>query len=221
MRRAVPSPPAQRPALPVRSQADRAGIVASLLRFAEALSRHAYLEQRGLSPATLTDPRFKSTVLTDPRGAAVFPHYDQLGVCGYEIKHTGITGFAKGGQKGIWYTSNIDTAPRIVVVESAIDGLSHAQIQGDPDTAYLSTAGSLSDAQIELFRTAFLRATQRGATIVLATDADPAGDELATKLHALAPPGVVVLRERPSAKDWNDLLQQRVRDYSRPRRGLS
>jgi hypothetical protein len=39
----------------------------------------------------------------EARGEApAFPHFDQLGLCGYELKNRNFTGFAPGGEKGLW-----------------------------------------------------------------------------------------------------------------------
>ena len=40
----------------------------------------------------------------DSRGNTVFPHFDAAGLCGYEIKNRGFTGFAAGGKKGLWFS---------------------------------------------------------------------------------------------------------------------
>jgi 5S rRNA maturation endonuclease (ribonuclease M5) len=210
-------PSALRPSLPIRTSKDRAGVVASLRRYFDiVVDRHSYLESRAIVPGTVADPRFRPVVLMDERGAAIFPHRDRLGWCGYEIKNAGMTGFAKGGQRGLWQTPNVNTASRVVVVESAIDALSHAQLSRDSEAAYISTGGSLSASQTELLRTVFDQAAKRGAAIIIATDNDPPGHELADKLQAMAGDTTVV-RELPRAKDWNEQLQQRREDDRRPR----
>jgi hypothetical protein len=45
---------------------------------------------------------FAGHIRIDVRGNAVFPHIDRDGVCGYEIKNRNFTGFAPGGEKGLW-----------------------------------------------------------------------------------------------------------------------
>jgi len=47
----------------------------------------------------------------------------------------------------------------------------------------------------------------QGFTPLLRLDADPTGDAMAQRMHDLHP---FVLRLRPPAKDWNDLLRQRA-----------
>jgi hypothetical protein len=50
----------------------------------------------------LQSPRFAGRLKVDFRSNAIFPHADKDGPCGYEIKNKGFTGFARGGEKGLW-----------------------------------------------------------------------------------------------------------------------
>ena len=60
--------------------------------------RDPYLEnERALPVALLDRERFAGGVRMDEHGNTVFPHFDQEGLCGYEIKNSGFTGFATGG----------------------------------------------------------------------------------------------------------------------------
>lgn len=184
---------------------DRVQVLTAWLRTKpQPYGGHPYLRSRGISTHILTDPRFDSMIRIDQYQNAVFPHYDQEGLCGYELKNYGFTGFASGGAKGLWHSTNISRARRIVIVESAIDALSHAQLYYDPQTAYISTSGQPSNAQWKLLERTLQKAQARGALVVVATDADRAGDRLAMEIYRLAPGAI---RERPTAKDWNDQLQ--------------
>ncbi|MDD5296556.1 MAG: DUF3991 and toprim domain-containing protein [Rhodocyclaceae bacterium] len=202
-------PEAQRPRKPEASTADRQKVLAVWMKMQPAAGRHPYLErERMLSPATLADPRFACMVRQDAWGNAVFPHYDRLGLAGYELKNQEFTGFAKGGEKALWFSANLGNAPRVVVVESAIDAMSHAQATGDREAAYLSIGGAMSDKQRGLLTNILKEAAGRGAEIVTGTDADEAGNRLAAEVRALAPAGAAVRREVPrNGKDWNDFLR--------------
>lgn len=206
-------PESERPAKPKPSSTNRLQVLAAWSRMRPAAGRHPYLEVvRGLSPATMADPRFAGVIRIDERGNAVFPHYDHDGLSGYELKNMGFTGFAGGGTKAAWFTANANTAPRLVIVESAIDAMSHAQLTGDHAAAYMSVGGSMSPHQKELMRSALAKASSRGAEIVLATDADGPGRSLAAELAAMAPEKAVVRREEPDGgKDWNDQLKASLR----------
>jgi len=204
------SPPRSRPPepKPPPSSSDRQQI---LLAYAKTtpVRHHLYLASRGITDATLADPRFAGMVRQDAKGNAVFPHYDADGVAGYEMKNRGFTGFAAGGTKALWHSTNLDTAKQIVLMESAIDGLSHAQIHSNQTAAYISIGGQLSDHQRDLLRRVFERAVHREAEIVIATDNDPGGEQLAENIQKCLPENQRkrVTRATPLAKDWNDDLQ--------------
>ena len=167
---------------------------------------HPYLLARGLEPETLEDPRFAGMIRMDSRGNAVFPHYDRSGLSGYELKNEGFTGFSAGGEKRVWHSANLGHAPRVVVVESAIDALSHAQATGDREAAYISIGGQPSPEAWALVSKALRKAQEeRGMAVVVATDNDTAGDRLAQQIEALAPGAE---RQRPESKDWNDQLRE-------------
>ena len=146
-------------------------------------------------------------VRQDARGNACFPHWDGAGICGWEIKNQGFTGFAASGRRGLTYV-RLDKEPvrQIVLAESGIDAMSWAQLHGQPGTAYASSGGAVGPDQLALIAGAL---TRSGASrLILATDADLAGDAMAEKIAAIAPAGVDVVRDRPtSGKDWNDVLR--------------
>lgn len=195
---------------PKPSTADRQRVLAVWMQMQpQPAGGHPYLLARGLAPETLEDPRFASMVRIDQRGNAVFPHYDGRGLSGYELKNEGFTGFSAGGEKRVWHSANLGHAPRVVVVESAIDALSHAQATGDREAAYLSIGGQPSPEAWALVSKALRKAQEeRGMAVVVATDADAAGDRLAQQIEALAPGAE---RQRPEAKDWNDQLREQQR----------
>jgi len=201
----APVPLPERICKPEPTSSDRRAVIGA---FAQAQPQpaggHPYLLSRSVSADTLADSRFAGMIRQDSRGNAVFPHYDSAGLSGYELKNEGFTGFSRGGEKRIWHSANIDEAMRVVVVESAIDALSHAQISGDPDAAYISVGGHPSPEQWVVLEAILLDKNKQGAALVVGTDADAAGDKLAEQIAALLP----VERERPQAGDWNEQLQQ-------------
>ena len=200
--------PMERLPKPERTSADRSRVLAAWLRMQPA-TRHPYLERhRMLDAQTLADSRFADRVRIDARGNAIFPHYDRNGLCGYEAKNRQFTGFSPGGVKGLWYSSNLRTATRVVIVESAIDAMSHAQLKPDPHTAYISVGGNMNPDQPDLLRGAMEKAAARGARIVIATDLDRDGEKYVEQIKGLAPPNAVFEREKPAVgKDWNDQLK--------------
>lgn len=209
-------PEAERPRRPDASSADRQAVLASWIR-AERAERHPYLESRGIKPATLQDSRFAGVIKIDKtHGNAVFPHYDRQGLSGYELKNTDFTGFSKHGRKSIWYSTNAASSERLVITESAIDALSHAQMRPDQGAGYMSIGGQMSPEQVELVQAVIEKTHKRGAVLVIATDNDAAGQRLAQQIAGLAPVGMVIKRDTPQAKDWNDDLKAQNQGRSYP-----
>ncbi len=176
---------------------------------------HPYLEQRGISSRTLADSRFEGTVYADERGNAIFPHYDQDGLTGFESTNHDFKGFSKGGKKSIWHSNFFEgdleeplRDRRLVVVESPIDALSYHQLYQEPDTRYIATSGSVGERQLEEIGSVFEDAINSGIEICIATDKDEAGEKLYQQLLEIIPKGVEVYRSTPKHHlDWNELLQ--------------
>jgi hypothetical protein len=194
-------------------------------RMADA-QRHLYLERdRGLPATVLSSPRFACRMRIDARGNTVFPHFDDAGLCGYEIKNRGFTGFAVGGRKGLWFSHTRPDDWRLVLTESAIDAISYATLFPDSEdrTRYASLGGRPSSRQMELVQAGVIKLAD-GAEVVAAFDADAAGRSLAAVI------GEVVSRVRQQAgknslsfrvhlpategEDWNQVLKSRTRSNS-------
>ena len=161
-------------------------------------------------------------VRQDDYGNACFVHISPDGITGWEVKNNGFTGVNAGGTKSLMMVY-IDDSPiqQIVIVEAAIDALSHYQLRRKPGCMYLSTGGQPSGYQLELIQTCI--ANNSAAVICCSHDADEAGDGFADQVKSLAGPNRLVLRDRPfrdtaaedeKRKDWNDVL--RIRSESLP-----
>ena len=200
---------------------DRAA-VERLYNAAQPASNSPYLNSRGIRPETLSAPRFRDTFRIDARGNVLFPHHDSEGICGFESKNYEWTSFASGGAKALWMSQAKPTDSKLVLAESAIDALSHYQIRREPGSRYGSVAGQMSEEQLGLISRVI--ATMPPDTVVaLAFDDDLAGDKLAAAVAAVAG-GFKIERDRPEAKDWNDVLKKQERQYIEslrpaPRRG--
>jgi hypothetical protein len=162
------------------------------------------VEQRNL-PGRLLEPLVQSGVIyADARANAVFVLLDATGgPVGAELRGvngTGWRGMAPGSRKdrGFFEAPSMPGHP-IVLCESAIDALSCRALH--PDYRCISTSGARPDP-------AWLAGLiARRITIYCGYDADPVGDAMAGRMQQLHRS---ILRLRPSAKDWNDLLRQRV-----------
>lgn len=213
-----------RPAIPLQfpklepTSPDRMRVESEYRRMASGL-RHSYLEHERCLPASLlASPRFVGRVRTDRRGNAVFPHFDVAGLCGYEIKNHGFTGFAAGGKKGLWFSHTVPGDMRLVLTESAIDALSHAVLFPDAEdrTRYASLGGKPNATQPGLVRSTIAMLPE-GAEIVAAFDADDAGRLLVNGVR-LAVEDVASKTGRnlifqvhlptQEGEDWNQVVQR-------------
>ena len=209
-------PPASLPLFPklVPASKDRMRVETEYRRMKEAPA-HPWLERdRCIPPALLSGERFAGRVRIDGRGNAIFPHFDQEGLCGYEIKNRNYTGFAAGGEKGLWVSRTHPEDNRLVLAESAIDALSHAALFPDEHdrTRYASIGGRPNPKQPGLIKAAVAKMAP-GSSVVAAFDADDAGRELAESVKGfVSETGRTDLTFRvhlPSREgsDWNDALK--------------
>lgn len=183
--------------------------VVSAFRRTTPCNSSAYLESRGITESTLSDPRFNNMVRTDSKGNAIFPHYDKQGLTGYEIKNEGYTGFAKQGRRALWSSQCFMDDDTIVFVESAIDGLSYHVVYGRPQCRYHSVAGSIGGMQQSIIVRVLEKARTYGMTVISAFDNDEEGEKYHSLITELAPEGLEVERDIPSAKDWNQIIDRR------------
>ena len=207
------------PSLP-KTTKDRVKVETTYAAMKDAEAGHPYLEQeRGLSGALLALDRFAGRIRLEPCNKAVFPnaifpHFDEKGLCGYELKNSrGFTGFASGGSKGLWLSHESPVDRRLVFCESAIDSLSHAVLFPDDRARYASIGGKPNPEQPELIRAAVARMPV-SSEIVAAMDADADGRQLVEVVRrALELSGRLDLnftvQEPVGHKDWNDQLKAR------------
>lgn len=187
------------------SSTDRQKVISTYGRMRD-VTEHSYLEGRAVGKECLSNRRFRGRVRMDKHFNAVFPHYNEQGLCGYEIKNKGFTGFAPGGDKGLWVSNTFPEDERLVITESAIDALSFYILEGMGTDRYVSTAGEWNPNTSSLLRRA--GETLPGNTIVLAFDNDATGEKYEKQSRALfreSSKQVVTLF--PTAKDWNDVLR--------------
>jgi hypothetical protein len=185
----------------------------------KAVERQPYLESCGISEAVLADDRFRGMIREDDEGNVVFPHYTHGGLTGYEINNEDFKGFSEEGSRGVWVTNNVSSAKEIVVTQSAMDALSHAQMrETDKDTAYISVGGTISRHQERLISSLMDRAHHRGARISIATGMDEPGHKLAWSLKEMAPEDANVKRMIPrQGNDFSECLQIRTQEHSMDR----
>src|SRR5258705_11937536 len=94
---------------------------------------HPYLEKERRIPADVfCNSRFVGRIRIDSYQNAIFPHWNQDGLCGYEIKNRNFTGFAPGGEKGLWGSRISPDDTTLVIAETAIDALSYFVLKDSP-----------------------------------------------------------------------------------------
>jgi hypothetical protein len=196
------------------SAKDRSAVERNYSRMPIA-ARHPYLEQeRKIPPALLGSARFAGRIRADEHGNAVFPHFDECGLCGFELKNRNFTGFAKGGEKGLWESHDQDEDTAIVIAESAIDALSHAALFPNTGARYRSIGGAVNDRQPLLIRAAIAE-LPANAEVICAMDNDKDGRKLATMVEdafkSAGRPDLCFKLDLPSTEgeDWNQLLKTR------------
>ena len=193
---------------------DLARIRAQFAAMRPVQGAHPYLEaERRIPAAVLADPRFTGKIFADRHGNAVFPHHDRDGLCGFELRNTRFKGFAKGGQKGLWYSAHTPGDRCLVITESAIEALSYHALHHPEGTRYFSIAGEMNPTQRQLLETAFLKLPP-GASIRIATNHDAGGWHLAGEIKAIAlatgRADLALIDSHPEREgtDWNDVLRE-------------
>lgn len=169
----------------------------------------SYLEGRGISKETLNNPLFSRRILKGFEGAVIFPHHNESGACGYEVRSDTIRLFTDKGVKGLWYSQIPVQVGKIVFTESSIEALSHFQLHQPKNTAYFSAGGNWNVETVGRLIEKVMH-KYAGAEIVAAYNNDRGGHTQADKLeiHAHAV-NRSVKREFPplAGQDWNDLVR--------------
>ncbi|WP_417850294.1 toprim domain-containing protein [Thalassoglobus sp.] len=201
------------PPLPIKlqpSEHDAAQVLANWMKAKPLWKTHPYLEyERQIPREILTSPLLRDRIRIDDRKNAVFPHFNQSGLCGFELKNRGFTGFSPGGIKGLACTRPQPDDQQMIICETAIDMLSYAAVKGLDGKRLFSTAGQISPSQAECLKTAVSKMPE-DVMIVLALDNDKGGYELAEKIaEVLADCHRPIMTDFPSLHggDWNDVLR--------------
>jgi Protein of unknown function (DUF3991)/Toprim-like len=171
--------------------------------------------ERGL-PAVILRAAVAAEVLRQgPQGSAWFAHRDGDGqLTGIEMRGPAWRRFSSGGDKTLFrFPGGDGPLPRVAVCESAIDALSLAALEGPcADTLYAATAGGLGPGTLDALRQLLsARAADPAALLIVATDADRAGEIYAVQLAALAaetPLPCARLLPPDGVNDWNDALRR-------------
>jgi 5S rRNA maturation endonuclease (ribonuclease M5) len=207
--RPAPQKPARAPDRPIPAPRAQLDVVKKWLNMPPY--EGDYLPGRGIDPGIIR----AFDIRQDERGNMCAAHRDANGICGWEIKNQGFTGFSAGGRRGLSF-ARLDHAKieRVVICESIIDAMSYAQLNHVHGDVYISMGGALSAHQKDLLMR-FFSTTPGIQAVVLATDSDEAGERMASEIAQIAEQhGIPAERDAPpTGKDWNDECQQRQRGH--------
>ncbi|MEL7484541.1 MAG: DUF3991 and TOPRIM domain-containing protein [Planctomycetota bacterium] len=177
---------------------------------------HPYLcDERAFPPEILSQDFLVPRLRIDDRGNAIFPHFNDSGLCGFEARNHDFVSFSAGGTKGLFCTVPGPDDRTLVIAESAIDAISYGVISGHHRTRFISFSGGLNNEQPALLRQAMDK-MPTGSAIIAAVDHDDAGDayidQLETLFDSLARHDLSFKADRPAfiGADWNDDLKARA-----------
>lgn len=187
------------------------------------------IEKRKINQIVVDALIKKHKIIEDGRGFIRFLWYDHFGNnTGAEVVSTGKEKlrYIVSGSKGLFYQvsrdiEKINQAERIILFEAPIDMISYLELIGyekqdgvqlpefHPKTAFVSMSGSVTKINEILKNLAYHWGVNfNKVKLVIATDADKAGDEVYDTVCKKYPEAIrerVVSRSEP-LKDWNDLL---------------
>jgi Protein of unknown function (DUF3991)/Toprim-like len=174
-------------------------------------------DERRLPSCVLATAADFDAVREGPYGSAWFAHRDNGGrVTGIEMRGPHYRGFTADGTKTLFrLPGSRGSITRLVVAEAPIDALSVAALERiRADTLYAATGGGMGPGTIAALNELLAElAPHPTALMVIATDADRAGERYATQLTAMATDArVPVERAQPGdgLNDWNDVVKARA-----------
>jgi hypothetical protein len=149
-------------------------------------------------------------------GSAWFAHRDhKLCLTGIEARSGDFRGMLRGSEKTLFrYDGRVGAERarvcRVAVTEAPIDALSLAASErARQNTIYVATTGGIGPGTAQALNALLADLAKTGGALVIATDADKAGDHHGDRIAALAeklPIATERLRPQGGLKDWNDVL---------------
>lgn len=183
--------------------------ITKTLQSCRPLVQSDYLESRGITSETLNHPLFHNRVLKGYNNMIIFPHWNQEGQCGYEMKNANFKGFPKEGYKGLWYTQIPKQLDNLIFVESSIEALSHFQKFQPTNSAYFTASGTWSSKIGELIGKVINKYPQ--ARVITAFNNDAGGQQQTKNLAAIAKTQgrqITPTFPKTAGSDWNDSLAE-------------
>jgi 5S rRNA maturation endonuclease (ribonuclease M5) len=170
---------------------------------------------RNISVDTIKE--FKDIILKDNRTNNCFSNFEyyfdendrfKFNLCGFEIKNS-TTGFKQQlGNKGLW-GKKLGHSQDIYLFESAYDAIAFREMYQEMGF-YISTAGAISQKQIEYLKAIIKSAKSNNIYICL--DNDDAGNVLSDNItEQLKTLKINIHRYKSQSKDWNQDLKDKKR----------
>lgn len=170
----------------VETEAERrARLVAAVMGTHAALTDRCYLHHRHLADETIDSPAFQGRVFTSQQGNfrnTAFPLYNEHGIATVEQRNEDYKHLLQLPKTGVWVSHPTEgpgtPVQRLVVSESPVDAMSYHQLhhrgaEGQPNTLYVATSGTVTERQVELIQK--LIDKQEPREVVLANDNDAVG----------------------------------------------
>ena len=171
---------------------------------------HDYLESRGIGLECILADRFAGAVRVDQYRNVCFPYFDFKGIAGVEKRNHNFKYYTKGGNKGLWRSTLMESDSKAVICEAPIDALSYAKLRHDKNdqTRYFAIGGQISRFQWELIDGLIKKYRSKKMEIFLAFDNDSAGKNYIQKFQERYSVVLFTLDFPPQeGQDWNDVLQ--------------
>ena len=175
------------------------------------LKDYSWLMSRGISKETIESPLFMDTILQYRSGKhlnTAFPYRMKLGgkIIGAEVRNHQYKGHMAGSRKtdSIWISQSAHDCQRMVICESALDCLSHYELNPDPGNVYVSFGGQLTKGQLCAMENLHDHLSKQGTLeVYIGVDMDTKGEEYARMIEQLFPQSKRLAME---GKDLNEQL---------------
>jgi hypothetical protein len=193
----LPSHTASVPPEPSSRPSDRPRL-ARIWRCCAAGTSNPWLTSRGIPADVQAD--FQGCYRTGKGGDCLFAYRDDQGLCGLEVRNTGVKRAVRGSTRGLWSSPNLDVAGTVLLVEAPLDALAHSALYRQA-FGYVALGGSISASQLAWLAT---RLAPPGRRVIAGFDNDEAGEGYTRLVRNAAP--FPVDRSRPVGVDWTEDL---------------
>jgi hypothetical protein len=178
------------------------------------LKDYNWLMSRGISKPTIESPLFNNAIFQYRSGShlnTAFPYRTKLEgeIVGAEVRNHQYKGHMTGSRKtdSIWISQPAQNCRRIIICESALDCLSHYELNPDPGNVYVSFGGHLTQGQLRAIQNLHNHLSKQSSLeVYIGVDTDNKGDDYTRMIEQLLPQSNRLTME---GKDLNEQLINR------------